>query len=380
MRLAFLTINSDAWGGSEVLWVKTARLALQQGHSVLVSMFDFEELPEPIQELKHLGAEFYFRRRYYPALPERLKKKVKNRLSAGKQLKTYHDYLIDYKADRIFFNLGGGDEIARDEQDMLVFVKQTNIPYFIFCHSLSIVPDTNERLNENLKISYRKAERVFFTSNMQVQMLRHQLADELANAQVVSHPVNIAEPQVLKSTQYAIVNFAIIGVLTIRHKGQDVALKALSGKEWKDRSFVLNIYGKGQDEGYLKKLIAYYGLEDKVRFRGYEKSMERIWEENHMLLIPSRQDSGPITLFEAMCCGRPAVGTRMGAIPDYLETGVNGVLCEPFSYQSFADALESAWQQKDKWEEWGQASLRMIQERYDFHPEQTMLNYIISEN
>ena len=51
MRLAFVTINGVAWGGSEVLWVKTAKLALEKGHDVLVSMFDFDELPEPIQEL-----------------------------------------------------------------------------------------------------------------------------------------------------------------------------------------------------------------------------------------------------------------------------------------------------------------------------------------
>src|SRR5690606_23313283 len=104
MRLAFVTINGSAWGGSEVLWVKTAKLALEQGHQVLVSMFDFEKLPEQILELKTLGAEFYFRRRFYPALPQRLQKRVRNKLAAPGAKVTYHDYLLSFKADRIFFS------------------------------------------------------------------------------------------------------------------------------------------------------------------------------------------------------------------------------------------------------------------------------------
>jgi|GEM_PF-843057 len=379
MRLVFLTINGDAWGGSEVLWVKTAKLALEEGHDVLVSMFDFEKLPEPIEELRRMGAEFYFRRKFYPALPERVRKKMRNKLLPEGKKTTYHDYILNYKADRVLFNLGGGDEIARDEHDLLLFVKQTNIKYSVFCHSISLVPDTDAKLNKHMRLSFEMAEKVFFTSKMQVEMLRHQLMYDLSNAVVSTHPVNIEKPGYIEFPETSVPHFALVGALTIRYKGQDIALKAFSGEAWKDRDFVVNVYGAGSDESFLKQLVNYYGLEDKVRFCGYGVKMEQVWKDNQIMLLPSRQDSGPITLFEAMCCGRPVVGTRMGAIPDYVENGVNGLVCEPHSYSSFADALEAAWQQKDKWEEWGKASWRMINERYDFHPEQTMLKHLTGE-
>lgn len=376
MRLAFVTINGVSWGGSEVLWVKTAKLALEQGHDVLVSMFDFDELPEPIQELKQLGATFHFRRKFYPALGTRLKKKIQHKFASPQSQMTYHDYLLDYKADRIFFSLAGGDEIARDESDLMLFVKKSNIKYYIFCHSISTVPDTNARLNNNMRLSFQKADKVFFTSKMQVEMLEHQLMSQISNATVMAHPLNVSEAKYVTPTTGGAVRFALIGSLIVRHKGQDIALKALSGEEWKERDFILNIYGNGPDETYLKGLITFYGLDEKVFFCGYEKNAEKIWQQNDMLLVPSRQDSGPITVFEAMSCGRPVVGSRMGAMPDYIVDDVNGVVCEPFSYNSFKNALEKAWQQKDSWVAWGKASLEIIKKNYDFHSEQTLLNLI----
>ncbi len=361
-----------------MLWVKTAKHALENGHQVLVSMFGFDKLPEPILELKKLGAEFHFRRKVYPDFSTRLKKKVRNKLASANKKTTYHDYLLKFKADRIFFSLAGGDEIARDEGDLMLFIKQHDIKYYIFCHSISTVPDTNERLNRNMKLSFEKAENVFFTSRMQVDMLEHQLMSSMSNAKVMAHPVNITTPENIVQPDGKTVNFAIVGSFTLRHKGQDVALKVLSGEQWKGRDFKLNIYGNGAEGAYLKDMVVYYGLEDKVAFHAFEADPVNIWKSNAMLLIPTRQDSGPITMFEAMCCGRPVVGTRMGAIPDYVTDNVNGIVCEPFSYKSFEMALETAWNNKERWEEWGQASLRTIKERYDFNPERTLLNTIIS--
>lgn len=361
-----------------MLWAKTAKLALEQGHEVLISMFETETLPPKIQELKDKGAKFVFRRRYYPGLKQRLEKKLKNKLSAEGNKKTYHDYINDFGADRVFFSLGAGDEIARDTDDLMVFVKQTNIPYFVFCHNVSTVPENNEELNENLRISFDKADKVFFTSSHQKEMYEHQMMSTIDNGIVASHPLNINEVGFVEMEETGSFNMAMVGSLVVRRKGQDMVLKVLSGEKWKSRNFVLNIYGKGEDEGLLKRYVGYYGLEDKVHFKGYVNNTQDVWKHNHIHIIPTRQDSGPITLFEAMCCGRAIVGTRMGSMPEYISEGENGFLCEPGSYDSLAEAMEHAWAKRNDWLQMGQKSLQIVKDNYDFEPEKTMLNYLIA--
>ncbi len=44
-------------------------------------------------------------------------------------------------------------------------------------------------------------------------------------------------------------------------------------------------------------------------------------------------------IIEALCRGRPVLGTRVGGIVDLIEDGVNGVLVEPGDTEALADAL-----------------------------------------
>jgi glycosyltransferase involved in cell wall biosynthesis len=43
-------------------------------------------------------------------------------------------------------------------------------------------------------------------------------------------------------------------------------------------------------------------------------------------LLTSRVEGGPCTVFEAMSCQTPVVATRVGAVPELIENGVNGYL------------------------------------------------------
>ena len=122
MRLAFVSIIGAPWGGSEVLWTRTAALALENKHEVLVSVFDWPQQAPAVEDLRDGGARMVLRRRFYPALPSRARKKLLNLWLPSGRKKTYHDYLLRFKPDCIFFSLGGGDEIAASDSDLMVFV------------------------------------------------------------------------------------------------------------------------------------------------------------------------------------------------------------------------------------------------------------------
>jgi glycosyltransferase involved in cell wall biosynthesis len=55
-----------------------------------------------------------------------------------------------------------------------------------------------------------------------------------------------------------------------------------------------------------------------------------------LLLLPSRIDGRPNVVMEALANGTPVIASRVGALPDLLEDGRQGYLCEPGDYDEFA--------------------------------------------
>jgi L-malate glycosyltransferase len=57
------------------------------------------------------------------------------------------------------------------------------------------------------------------------------------------------------------------------------------------------------------------------------------------LVLPSRSEGLGRVIIEALCRGRPVIGSRVGGIADLLEDGVNGVLVEPGDTAALAQSL-----------------------------------------
>lgn len=344
----------------------------------MVSIFEWPQQHEKLEELKSLGAHFVYRRRFYPAFFTRLYKKLINLFfKEGKKI-TYHQYLEKFKPDHIFFNLAGGDEIAADSSDLMVFVKQTKIPFSVFYHSLSLENYFTKELAENFKFVLQKSNYSFFTSNMQINLLETHLNYQIRNAYIMNHPLRELYCSPLPSEKDGLVRFCIIGSLTTRWKGQDVVLSILAKEKWRKRKWQLNIYGDGPDKENLIKIVKESGLSERVKFHGHNERIEDIFQSNDLVLIPSKQDSGPIVLFEAMLAARPVVGTYMGAMPEYIDTNQTGVLSKSIKGSDFENALEEAWSNRGKWGKWGVAGRNKILASYDFEPEKTLLEKLFT--
>ncbi|NDC77186.1 MAG: glycosyltransferase [Chitinophagia bacterium] len=375
MRLAFLSICGMPWGGSEELWSSTALEALSQGHEVLVSVYGWPEMPTRIRELQDKGARVILRRRYYPGPGRRLRKKLWNTFLPRGRKTTYHDYLEDFKPQHILFSLAGGNEIASDPGDMMLFVRQTRIPFSVMYHSLTKGYTYPDDLAENMRSVISKAAHSFFTSQYQADLYRSQLRHLIGNAVVLDHAVRRIDAAPLPEMTGP-VRMCLIGSLVQRWKGQDIAIAALSSPRWLERQWTLDIYGTGEDRDRLVEQVLKASLSDRVSFRGYGEDIEGILATHHLVLIPSRQDSGPIVLFEAMQAARPVVGTPMGAMPDRIQEGVNGFLSPTICDKGFAAALEKAWDAQERWHEIGCRARKDILARLDPYPQKTLLKLI----
>lgn len=375
MKISFYTSIGVPWGGSEILWVAAASRALNQGHEVLISVFDWSQQHTSIDALNKSGAKMIVRRKFYPCFRDRFKKKILNFLLPIGNKSTYHDYFIKFESDHIFFNLAGGDEIATDTNDLMLFIRQTTIPYSIFIHSLSTKKYLNDEIKNDFKFILNKAKYIFFTSKMQIDLLEWQLGVVIDKAKVINHPLReLAESHEISRGKD--VNFAIIGSLVTRWKGQDTVIRILSKENWRHLNWHLNIYGDGPDGIDLEQMIEEHHLSSKVTLFRHTESINELFDANDLILIPSKQDSGPIVLFEAMFAGKPVVGSFMGAMPEYIVSGLNGVLADSTDEISFEIAMWRAWQQREKWNEWGMKGRELINERYDFNAAQTLLHFI----
>lgn len=376
MRLVFFTSCGFPWGGSEELWSSTARLALLNGHDVLISVFDWPHQHPRIHELTSLGAQLHKRRRFYPHILHRIQKKLLNLyLPEGRKF-TYHEYINKYHPTHIFFSLAGGDEIALDSGDLMVFIRQTKVPFSVMYHSVTPGYEYPAPLATYMREVVRRSRWNLFSSKMQMQLYAEQISCTFTNARIVYHPLRQLKSYPFPDIDPGPVRMCLVGSLIKRWKGQDIVFEVLSHPRWLERSWLLDVYGIGPDAKELQALCNTIGLRERVLFKGFEEDIDSILASHHIVLIPSRQDTGPIILFEAMLAARPVVGSPMGAMPEHINDGVNGFLADRLSTEGFSDAMERCWQSKSKWAEIGQTAREYMKANYDPHPEKTLLELI----
>jgi glycosyltransferase involved in cell wall biosynthesis len=144
-------------------------------------------------------------------------------------------------------------------------------------------------------------------------------------------------------------------------KGHDVLLKVMAMPEWRARPVELNFYGSGPDEVAVGRYAEMLQLQN-VKFRGHVNNVRSIWQENHMLMMPSRFEGLPLALVEAMWCARPALVTDVGGNAELCVDGRTGFVASAPTLASVSNTLERAWERRSEWESMGVAGRSRVDE------------------
>jgi glycosyltransferase involved in cell wall biosynthesis len=137
-----------------------------------------------------------------------------------------------------------------------------------------------------------------------------------------------------------------VGNLTIG-RGQDVLVRALVPIRARLPEARYLIAGephpRAADRAYaesLRRLTDELGLSGAVIFAGFVEDVADLYAAADIVVNPARfpEPFGRVAL-EAFVAGRPFVGTRVGAIPDVVRDGVDGLLVEPDDPEALAAAI-----------------------------------------
>jgi sugar transferase (PEP-CTERM/EpsH1 system associated) len=104
-------------------------------------------------------------------------------------------------------------------------------------------------------------------------------------------------------------------------------------------SLRLAIVGTGPFLDPLREKVRALGLEGLVWLPGARYDVPEILRGFDVYAISSIAEGTPGSVLEAMASGLPAVGTRVGGVPEVIAEGVTGQIVPPRDPQAMADAL-----------------------------------------
>jgi len=131
-----------------------------------------------------------------------------------------------------------------------------------------------------------------------------------------------------------------VGRLSVE-KGVDVLLGAAEILRDRGVNFGLRIVGVGPERSRLCARIERAQLGPMVRMleNVHRRALGPLYRSVDLVCVPSRSDTLPTVVLEAMAASAVVVGTDVGGIPYMVKHGVTGVVCAPDSAWAFAEAL-----------------------------------------
>ena len=134
----------------------------------------------------------------------------------------------------------------------------------------------------------------------------------------------------------------------------------------KDRvSCSFAIGGEGPLDGEIGEFINRYNLHDRVVHLGWRRDAHRLITACDLYVLPTYYPEGlPVSILEAMACGKPVVATRHRGCEDEVVDGVTGLLVEPQDPGALANAMRTFIEDPDKARSFGQAGRQRIDENF----------------
>jgi len=141
-------------------------------------------------------------------------------------------------------------------------------------------------------------------------------------------------------------SYTIIGMVGNLNpiKGHRYFIEAacLTKEKWKQTKFLIigkKLENRNSYIRQLERLVAESGLEDSIIFTGDRSDMPEVFSSLDIFVLPSLSEACPMVLLEAMASEIPCVASRVGGVPEIINSRDLGVLVPPKDPKAIAQGI-----------------------------------------
>ena len=124
----------------------------------------------------------------------------------------------------------------------------------------------------------------------------------------------------------------------------------------------LDIFGQGEWQEMLQRMIDERGLQDIVKLNAPTKNIGKEYSESSMLVMSSHYEGFPMVMIEAMACGLPAVCFDFKCGPrDIISEGENGLIVPDGDIEGMAEAMVRLMKDDDLRKRMGENAKKVVE-------------------
>ena len=254
-------------------------------------------------------------------------------------------FKLKYDLPDYFFNAKVLNEILKEEKPDLIHIQEITpqILRFFSYSKDNIVVTQHGIMKEEIKYAegLRKLKCLFkllveqlyfphfknlvFISSYNKSLFR----GKINNSVKIYNPVN---PIFFKEADDIAFNNSLLYVGVInRRKNLIIVLEAIYALKERNIIFKLHIVGGFKDKEYekeIKNCIEKYQLSPQITFHGWRKQEEilEIYQYCPIFILPSKQETLPVSIGEAMALGKVVIASDVGAISEMFRDNHSGFL------------------------------------------------------
>lgn len=154
----------------------------------------------------------------------------------------------------------------------------------------------------------------------------------------------------------------------VKQKGIEYLMDAMKIVLEEYRKTGLIIVGEGALRESMEKRAKRLGISENVVFTGFlpEKELPYMFSSTDLMVLPSISEPFGIALIEALATGIPAIGTRVGGIPEMIKDGINGFLVNPRNSEEMAEKIITLLSDEDLRIEMGKEARKIAVKEFDW--------------
>jgi glycosyltransferase involved in cell wall biosynthesis len=154
-----------------------------------------------------------------------------------------------------------------------------------------------------------------------------------------------------------------------KHKGFDLVMNACNKLKMRPNKFTIHCLGQWSSEQYQRDSMSFIqksNLSQHFIFYGLRHGEEKweIFRSCDVLVLPSYNEGQPLVILEAFAFGLAVISSSVGAIPDTVKHGVNGLLIQPGSEDGLYDSIYDLINNKSLLKQMQNTNLKAYDKQY----------------